>query len=170
MKKGMLAAQFAMAFICVQGGVALAAGGAWGDGPGCGLGQLAFANQPKTILHQVVGATLNGTGMQTFGISSGTSNCTNNGQIVKNEEVNVFASMNFENLSQEMAQGQGEHLTSLATLIGVPAEDQPAFFTMTQERYAALIEDGQPAPMAMLKALQVAMSDSPKFAKLVPQK
>ena len=87
-------------------------------------------------------------GMQTFGISSGTSNCTNNGQIVKNEQVNVFASINFENLSQEMAQGQGEHLASLATLIGIPAVDQPAFFSLTQERYVALLEGGEQAPMA----------------------
>ena len=67
MKKSMMAAQLAMAFVCVQGGAALAAPGAWGDGPGCGLGQLVFASQPKTIMHQVLGATTNGTGMQTLG-------------------------------------------------------------------------------------------------------
>ena len=108
--------------------------------------------------------------MQTFGISSGTSNCTNNGQIVKNEQVNVFASINFENLSQEMAQGQGEHLASLATLIGIPAVDQPAFFSLTQERYVALLQGGEQAPMAMLKALQVAMSNNPTLAKFVPER
>jgi len=121
-------------------------------------------------MHQVLGATTNGTGMQTFGISSGTSNCTNNGQIVKNEQVNVFASINFENLSQEMAQGQGEHLASLATLIGIPAVDQPAFFSLTQERYVALLQGGEQAPMAMLKALQVAMSNNPSLAKFVPER
>ena len=170
MKKSMMAAQLAMAFACVQGGAALAAPGAWGDGPGCGLGQGVFASQPKTVMHQVLGATTNGTGMQTFGISSGTSNCTNNGQIVKNEQVNVFASINFENLSQEMAQGQGEHLASLATLIGIPAVDQPAFFSLTQERYVALLQGGEQAPMAMLKALQVAMSNNPTLAKFVPER
>jgi hypothetical protein len=170
MKKSMMAAQLALAFVCVQGGAALAAPGAWGDGPGCGLGQLVFASQPKTIMHQVAGATTNGTGMQTFGISSGTSNCTNNGQIVKNEQVNVFASINFENLSQEMAQGQGEHLASLATLIGIPAVDQPAFFSLTQERYVSLLQGGEQAPMAMLKALQVAMSNNPTLAKFVPER
>src|SRR6476646_296944 len=170
MKKSMIAAQLAMAFVCVQGGAALAAPGAWCDGPGCGLGQLVFASQPKTIMHQVLGATTNGTGMQTFGISSGTSNCTNNGQIVKNEQVNVFASINFENLSQEMAQGQGEHLASLATLLGIPAADQPAFFSLAQEKYAALIAAGEQAPVAMLTALQAAMATNPALAKVVAQR
>jgi hypothetical protein len=52
----------------------------------------------------------------------------------------MFAQLNFENLSQEMAQGQGEHLASLATLMGVPAEHQAEFFAMTQERYTTLVK------------------------------
>jgi hypothetical protein len=170
MRKNLVAAQLAMTFICVQGGAAFAVG-AWGDGPGCGLGQLVFASQPKAITHQVLGATTNGTfGSQTFGISTGTSGCTSNGQIVKNEQANVFASLNFENLSQEMAQGQGEHLASLATLLGIPAEQQPAFFSLTQEKYAALIAAGEQAPVALLTALQAAMATNPTLAKLVAQR
>jgi hypothetical protein len=170
MRKSLVAVQLAIAFICVQGGAAFAVG-AWGDGPGCGLGQMVFTSQPKAIAHQVLGATTNGTfGAQTFGISTGTSGCTNNGQIVKNEQVNVFASINFENLSQEMAQGQGEHLVSLATLLGIPAEDQPAFFSLAQEKYAALISAGEQAPVAMLTALQAAMATNPTLAKVVAQR
>ena len=132
---------------------------------------MVFTSQPKAIAHQVLGATTNGTfGAQTFGISTGTSGCTNNGQIVKNEQVNVFASINFENLSQEMAQGQGEHLVSLATLLGIPAEDQPAFFSLAQEKYAALITAGEQAPVAMLTALQAAMATNPALAKVVAQR
>lgn len=170
MRKSILAAQCAVALLCVQGGAVFAAG-AWGDGPGCGLGQMVFTSQPKAIAHQVLGATTNGTfGAQTFGISTGTSGCTNNGQIVKNEQVNVFASINFENLSQEMAQGQGEHLASLATLLGISAEDQPAFFSLAQERYAALITAGEQAPVAMLTALQGAMAANPGLARVVAQR
>ena len=49
----------------------------------------------------------------------------------------VFAAVNFDNLSQEMAQGRGEHLASLATLMGVPANHESEFFAMTQKQYAA---------------------------------
>ena len=40
---------------------------------GCGLGSLVFGDQPGII--QIVAATLNGIGGQTFAITSGTSNC-----------------------------------------------------------------------------------------------
>jgi hypothetical protein len=43
-----------------------------------------------------------------------------------------FARYNWENLSQDMARGGGEHLASLAALLNVPIEDQPAFFELAQ--------------------------------------
>jgi hypothetical protein len=121
----------------------------------------------KHIVQQVLGSTTNGTfGSTTFGITFGTSGCTNDGVIVQNEQVNVFADANFDSLSQEMAQGRGEHLASLATLLGVPAEQQPAFFAMTQEKYTTLIRSGEATPVAMLVALHNAMGVHPTLAKL----
>ncbi|MGH7206247.1 MAG: DUF3015 family protein, partial [Nitrospiraceae bacterium] len=80
--------------------------------------------------------------------------------------VNVFAAINFENLSQEMAQGRGEHLASLATLMGVPAEHQAEFFAMTQEKYTSLIQSGEASPVALVKALHEVMAGHPVLAKL----
>ena len=87
------------------------------NGPGCGLGKLAWMDYggQKQIAPQVMMATTNGTfGSQTFGISSGTSGCTNDGVIIKNKHLNM-ASRAFESLAEEMAQGRSEHLASLAT-------------------------------------------------------
>src|SRR6476620_2854712 len=86
----------------MQAGLALAANP--DTGPGCGLGKLAWSDysHQKNIGPQVLMATTNGTfGSQTFGISTGTSGCTNDGSIMASEKQNVFAAMNFENLSQE---------------------------------------------------------------------
>ena len=116
-------------FFGLQAGLAMA--GNPDTGPGCGLGKLAWNDYKgqKEIAPQVLMATTNGTfGSQTFGISTGTSGCTNDGKIMAEQKTTVFASLNFEALSAEMAQGQGEHLASLASLMGVPAENQPAFF------------------------------------------
>lgn len=107
-------------------------------GPGCGLGKLAWGDfkGQKQIAPQVMMATTNGTfGSQTFGISFGTSGCTNDGVVMRTELVHAFASATFENLQQEMAQGQGEHLTSLATLLGVPPAYHKEFFILAQENY-----------------------------------
>jgi hypothetical protein len=78
----------------------------------------------------------------------------------------MFAELNFENLSQEMAQGQGEHLASLATLMGVPAEQHGAFFAMTQERYTSLVKAGEASPVAMVKAINDAIAVHPTFAQV----
>ena len=166
MKKILAIMQIAVALAFVQGAPALAN---WSNDPGCGLGKELFDGNPgqKHILQQVVGSTTNGTfGIQTFGISTGTSGCTNDGVIVQNEKVNVFASVNLENLSQDMAQGHGEHLASLATLLGVPAEQQPAFFAMTQANYTNLIRSGETTAAAMLVALNQTMAVHPALAKL----
>ena len=104
----------------MQAGLAMAANP--DTGPGCGLGKLAWADfkNQKNIAPQVMMATTNGTfGSNTFGISSGTSGCTNDGQVWADQKVTMFALLNFENLTQEMAQGGGEHLASLATLMDV---------------------------------------------------
>jgi hypothetical protein len=152
-------------FFGLQAGLAMA--GNPDTGPGCGLGKLAWNDYKgqKEIAPQVLMATTNGTfGSQTFGISTGTSGCTNDGKIMAEQKTTVFASLNFEALSAEMAQGQGEHLASLASLMGVPAENQPAFFAMTQERYTSLVQSGEASPVALVKALNDAIAGHPVLA------
>lgn len=168
MMKRWLILFFAVIFVGTQAGPALAVNpgsSAYGDGPGCGLGAQIF--NEKAVLQQVLAATTNGSfGTQTFGISTGTLGCSNNGKFASTEQATMFANLNFDNLSQEMAQGGGEHLASLATLMGVPAEQQPAFFAMTQEKYATLIQSGETTPAAMLKALHETMATHPVLAKV----
>jgi DUF3015 family protein len=151
----------------MQAGLAMAANP--DTGPGCGLGKLAWSDysHQKTIGAQVLMATTNGTfWSQTFGISSGTSGCSNDGKVWTEHKTTMFAQLNFENLSQEMAQGQGEHLASLATLMGVPTEHQAAFFAMTQERYTSLVKTGEASPVAMVKAINDAIATHPVLAQV----
>jgi hypothetical protein len=152
---------FLFAFFLVMGMSGMALGAHDNTGPGCGLGQLAWANNQnkENIAPQVMMATTNGIfGAQTFALSSGTSGCTNDGKVWASEKVNVFTALNFDNLSQEMAQGQGEHLTSLATLMGIPEENHQEFFALTQENYTTLVQAGETSPKAVVKALHDAMS------------
>ncbi|MBF0288659.1 MAG: DUF3015 domain-containing protein [SAR324 cluster bacterium] len=134
------------------------------NGPGCGLGKMIFKDIKgnKKIVHQVIAATLNGTsGNQTFGITSGTSGCTNDG-IVKNEEkVNVFVAVNFESLQEDMAQGQGEYLNSLANLMKIPTKHQSEFFMMTRDRYNTLFASPNTTPQEMLMALNIELAADP---------
>jgi len=139
-------------------------------GPGCGLGKELWgnANNQKSIGVQVLAATTNGTsGNQTFGISSGTSGCTNNGTLFSEYKVTVFASANFDNLSQDMARGGGEYLVSLAELLNIPQENRADFYSLAQTQYRGMIQSGKNTPAAMLASLDNGISSHPTLAKTI---
>ena len=172
MAKKVWACVFGLFLVMGMSGIAF--GNPPNNGPGCGLGKLAWAEtsvSKENIAPQVMMATTNGTfGSQTFGISSGTSGCSNDGKVWASEKVNVFTALNFDNLSQEMAQGQGEHLTSLATLMGIPQEQHQDFFAMTQEKYTILVQAGESSPKAVVKAMHDAMEGHTVLAQAITSK
>src|SRR5882762_9793772 len=93
---------------------------------GCGLGYLLLSNKDNDKVTQVLGATTNGTfGTQTFGISSGTSGCTEDGAVKVARATEVYADVNFDSLRQEMATGEGEYVNTLASLLGATERTRP---------------------------------------------
>ena len=164
MRKGLIVALAVVAFVGTQVSMVLAAGIA-DNGPGCGLGKELWKNDPNTdnIGKQMLISTTNNPfiPLQAFAITTGTLGCHNNGKVWAEEKVNMFASANFESLSQEMAQGQGEHLASLATLMGVPADHQGAFFAMAQKRYTSFAQAGDSSPVRLVKVLNDGMAVHP---------
>jgi len=137
------------------------------SGPGCGLGYMLFQGQ-RGLIPQVLAATTNGTfGNQTFGMTTGTSGCSQDGIVSREHETALYAQATIENLSQEMAQGQGEHLSSLASLMGVPSDLQPVFFQLTQEHYATLFPREQNDAIEMLTALRSLLAADPVLASVV---
>jgi hypothetical protein len=139
-------------------------------GPGCGLGKEIWSSSSsqKAIGPQVLAATTNGTsGNQTFGISSGTSGCTNDGTLFGEYKTTVFASANFDNLSQDMARGSGEHLTSFAELLNIPQEHRAEFYSVAQTQYRGMLQSGENSPAAMLASLDSGMSSHPELAKII---
>lgn len=81
---------------------------------GCGLGSIVFGAKPGII--QIVAVTLNGLwGNQTFGITSGTSNCVSEEEARKAE---LFVETNRLALEEDISRGQGEALSNLAEILG----------------------------------------------------
>jgi len=145
-----------IAMVFSFGGTGIALADHPNNGPGCGLGKLAWSDYPhqQSIWAQNLQVTTNLTFFsQTFAISSGTSGCTNDGTIFASKKVSVFAAVNFDKISQEMAQGYGEHLTSLATLMEIPTDQHQNFFAMAQEKYTTLIQVNTIPSHALIKVL-----------------
>lgn len=110
---------------------ALRGNGSYGTA-GCGLGSLAFGNQQGPI--QIIAATLNGTGVQTFGITTGTSNC-GPGLFAK-AEINTFIQSNSVALENDIVRGQGETLSTLDNMLGCDAKFNGTLQQNYKEVYA----------------------------------
>jgi hypothetical protein len=77
---------------------------------------------------------------------------TGDGLLKADQKVNAFVALNFENLKQDMAQGHGEYLTSLSTLLGLPQDRQASFFAHAQSRYPFVTEH-QSSPQEVIALL-----------------
>lgn len=81
---------------------------------GCGLGSILFGG--GTGFTQIFAATTNGSsGNQTFGITSGTSNCD---AAASTESAKNFVEANRVALAKDISRGKGQTLTSLSELAG----------------------------------------------------
>ena len=79
---------------------------------GCGLGSLAFGDQKGGI--QILAATTNAIfGTQTFGMTSGTSNC---GPSVFASGTKNFVEANREALAKDVSRGTGESIGAIAVI------------------------------------------------------
>ena len=104
------------------------------ENTGCGLGSIIIKNQNSTVL-QAIAATTNGTsGNQTFGITSGTSNCDKPSNFVSNDKLNKFVSENMDELAMDISAGKGETLNTVAKLMNV--EDSKALGAKLQANFS----------------------------------
>jgi hypothetical protein len=98
---------------------------------GCGLGSLVFGAQPGFI--QVVAATLNGTGYQTFGITTGTSNC----DIPKmGQSAAVYIEANKAIVMKDASRGEGETMSDLALIFN--CSNTQLFSEKVQNNYSQI--------------------------------
>ena len=72
--------------------------------------------------------------------TSGRSWFTEDGLVKTDQRVNAFMELNFENVKQDMARGQGEYLTSLSTLMEIPQDRRASFYAHAQSRYPVVME------------------------------
>lgn len=72
----------------------------------------------------------------------------------------AFTSANYETVKRDIARGQGEHLASLATLLGVSSARCDEFGLLAQARYAALESPGT-TPEEILISMRNILDEHP---------
>lgn len=122
---------------------------------GCGLGNQVFKKD-----NQVLAATTNGTsGNQTFGITSGTSGCTDSAATA---QMTIFVESNKIALSKEAARGQGETIEALAGLMG--CGDSKSVGQELKAKYAEIFGATADDSGAVVRSIQNAVRGNQQLA------
>ena len=131
----------------------------------CGWGSKVFEGQ-SGIAPQVLAVTTNGTsGNQTFGITSGTSGCTQDGAVRSTWKTAMFIDGNKETLARDISVGSGEALDSLAHLLGVDAADRAAFNRIARDNMQRIFPKDNAQTEQVVAALREVLMSDAKLAR-----
>ena len=82
---------------------------------------------------------------------------TSDGMVKKEQKINLFAGVAYENLRQEAATGRGQYVSALAALYEIPVSRQGEFGQVLQRNHADLftadLQDDRSAHLKMVNAL-----------------
>jgi len=153
-------------FVTVLAAVPMAAMAAGENNVGtCGWGSKVFEGQ-RGIAPQVLAVTTNGTfGNQTFGVTSGTSGCTQDGAVSSNWKTALFIDGNKQQLARDMAVGSGETLDSLAHLLGLEAQDRALFNRVAKDNMARIFPSNEVATQQVVVSLREVMAADARLAR-----
>ena len=131
---------------------------------GCGLGSMVMSGQDGKLF-KVLGATTNSTfGNQTFGITFGTLGCDGSGTVTAAAKVSLFIDGNMDNLARDMSKGEGETLSTLAEVWGVPAADQATFNQVAQAHFSDVFTSENVTSQDVLENLNTLISNDAQLA------
>lgn len=100
---------------------------------GCGLGNIVFGKKDNQVL---ASTTNDSSGTQTFGMTSGTSNCTDEEPTARKKQARAFIQLNQETLANDVARGNGQSLETLCEILGV--QDTDGFGQKLQTHYGEI--------------------------------
>jgi Protein of unknown function (DUF3015) len=131
-------------------------------GGGCGLGQQAMQGQTGILPH-ILAKIINQLTSNTSSMTTGTSGCDTDAVIKAEYAPQIFLAWNMDNVSEEMAKGDGQYLHSLASLMGCDPSAYGEFASMTHEKYGELMGHGA-THMEVLSNLKREISASPSLS------
>ena len=105
--------------------------------------------------------TLENTTNASSKFTSSTSPGSDSGESAQKEQALAFSRVQLERIKTDMAVGGGEHLAALATLLGVPSDNQPQFFALTKANFSTLFSSEQTTAEELLARLDSQLDAHP---------
>ena len=112
---------------------------------GCGLGSIIF--KKNSILSALLRATTNASfSSQLFGITSGTSGCSQHSIVKKEMLPQYFAEVQLKNIQLDVSRGHGDYLVALAESFECDQAQQNFFNSELKKSYVKLFETKTTSP------------------------
>ena len=134
-------------------------------GPNCGWGNMLFQGQSGIVPHFLASTTNGTSGNATFGMTSGTNGCSTAGKLTSRGKAMVSAML--DELTADVAVGEGETLTAVAVAYGVAAEDRAAFATLANQNFEVLFPSENVTADEVIASLEALMKADADLAKYV---
>ena len=130
-----------------------------------GILSMVFGCATTTAPTEASSKTFHNTTDASSKFTSSTSPGGGSSDSAKNEQALAFSKVNLERIKTDMALGGGEHLTSLATLLDVPARNQPEFFALTKANFSTLFGDENTTAEELLARIDNELDANPELLK-----
>lgn len=129
---------------------------------GCGIGWQVL--KKNSLISSTTRAWINATFSNTIAMTSGTSGCAKH-SIVQNEKKAIhYTESNLGQLMIEVANGDGEHLRGLASVMGCSEESFADFSKATQGHYADIFPDSNVSAKDVLRQVRQVINAGPSLA------
>ncbi len=138
-------------------------------GPGCGWGNMLFEGQRGLPSHMLASTTNGTSGNATFGMTSGTNGCSTDGALAYGGNSLLVLNSIMNELSEDMARGEGEALTTYAVVLGVESEDRARFAAVTSEHFSTIYNSADVTAEQVLAATLAVLKNDAVLAKYATQ-
>ena len=128
---------------------------------GCGLGW--EVTQKQSLVSSAIRSTTNAFLPNTFSMTFGTSGCTKHSIVRNEQEQKYFVEANLDQLTLEMAQGDGEYLRGFAAVMG--CERVYGDFSRSVQRNYGTIVPAVSNPAAILENVKREIQANPTLSQ-----
>jgi len=121
--------------------------------------QVMRGERDKAFDSNIFGVSTSAT-IYPFANSSNTSGCGDDEKITFLFKREIFVTLNFENIKEEMASGRGEYLMTMSNLMGCSEDAFPAFSFMAVNRYHHIFKNNNQEAVEFISLLREEISSN----------
>ena len=130
---------------------------------GCGLGSMIWKS--NSLISGLFRMTTNHSfSSQLFGITSGTSGCSQHSLVKRDMAPIYYAEANIEELKVEMAKGEGEYVSVFSDALGCPENLKNEFLKASKDQYQTIFPKSEVTPSEMLKNVSQMIKNAPALS------